>query len=250
MGKSNKRPLDRDSEKTSPPCKMPGGSMGGEAEILAKLTTFESKVESRFDTLYNKFVNLEKEVADIARSIREIEAVREEVGQLRAEVEGLQVVVAGYQRLEIETKRRSVLVKGLKFESEGKKFETRAQTLSALAKLFERLNMSPHLVDYYRLGGLREGEDGSKVCVRVQFDDVDQKMAMFEKLKADGRAFSDISVLTDYPSFQQQDFKILSGKAYELRKATPGIKTRIVPKGLGLVLQTKANAGAQWTVSR
>jgi hypothetical protein len=250
MGKNNKRPLDRDSEKTSPPCKMPGSAKSAESEILSKLSSFESKVDSRFESFSARFTSLEKEVTDIARALREIEAVRVEVGNLRSEVEGLKVAVQGYQRLEIETKRRSVLVKGLKFESEGRKFETRAQTLKALEKFFTRLNMSPHLVDYYRLGGLREGEDGAKVCVRVQFDDVDQKMAMFEKLKSNGQSFSDVSILTDYPSFQQQDFKILSGKAFELRKATPGIKTRIVPKGLGLVLQTRPNANAQWTVSR
>jgi hypothetical protein len=250
MGRTNKRPLDRDSEKTSPPCKMPGGTKSGESEILTKLTSFETKVESRFDVLYSKFTSLEKEVADIAKSIREIEAVREEVRSLKAEVEDLQVAVTGYQKLELETKKRSVLVKGLKFESGDKKFETRAQTLAALEKLFGRLNMTPHLVDYYRLGGRKEGEDGSGVCVRVQFDDVDQKLAMFEKLKTDGRALSDISVLTDYPSFQQQEFKALSGKAYELRKATPGLRTRIIPRGLGLALQTRPNANSQWTVSR
>lgn len=229
---------------------MPGNNRGDESEILAKLSTFEKKVDSKFDSLSDRFRNLEKEVSDIARALREIEAVRQEVNILREEVDNLKVAITGYHRLELETKRRSVLIKGLKFESGGKKFETRAQTLLVLGKLFERLGMTPHLVDYYRLGGLREGEDGSKVCIRVQFDDVDQKMVMFDKLKTDGQAFSDISVLTDYPSFQQQDFKILSGKAYELRKSSPGLKTRIVPKGLGLALQTKANAGAQWTVSR
>lgn len=246
----NKRPFVRDSEKVSPPSKMTGVAKGNESEILSKLCSFETKVDSRFESLLSRFGSLESEVAGIARALREIESVRGEVASLRAEVDSLQVAVSGYQRMEIEAKRRSVLVRGLMFESGDRKFETRAQTLAALGKFFGRLDMSPHLVDYYRLGGCKDGEDGSKVNIRVQFDDVDQKMLLFGKLKEGGRAFSDVSILTDYPSFQQQEFKNLSGRAYEARKANPGTKTRIVPKGLGLVLQTRPNASSQWTVSQ
>jgi len=243
MGKTNKRPLERDSVQISPPNKMAGGSKGNESEVLSKLTSIENK----FDSFENRFKNLEKEVAEIAKSLRELEAVRAEVTNLRKEVVGLKVSLTGYQKLEIESKRRSVLVKGVKFESGGARFETRMQTKAALAGFFTRLGMTPHLLDYYRLGGRKDDEDGSKVCIRVQFDDVDQKFDLFEKLKSGGRAFSDISILTDYPSFQQQEFKDLSGKAFNLRKATPGLKTRIVPRGQGLVLQTRTDAQNRWT---
>ena len=245
MGRNSKRPLDRDSVQISPPNKMAGGSKSSDhnSEVLAKL----SSIEAKFDSFQTRFSKLEKEVADIATALREMEAVKEDVDSLRAEIDNLKESVSGYQRMEIESKRRSVLVRGLKFESRDSKFETRTQTRAALATFFDRLGLTPHLVDYYRLGGRKENEDGSKVSIRIQFDDVDQKFDMFEKLKSAGQALSDISILTDYPSFQQQEFKALSTKAYNLRTATPGVKTRIVPKGLGLTLQTRPNAGAKWT---
>ncbi len=139
-----------------------------------------------------------------------------------------------------------MLVRGLPFKT-ADKFETRKQTKAVLADLFKRLDMTPHLVDYQRLGGLKPNEDGSKVSIRVQFVDVDQKFDLFEKLKSKGRAVDDVTILTDYPVFQLSEFKRLSGIAYNLRKDTPGTKTRIVPKGLSLVLQKKANATDKWT---
>ncbi len=107
--------------------------------------------------------------------------------------------------------------------------------------------MTPHLVDYQRLGGLKAGEDGSKVAIRVQFVTVDQKFDLFDALKVKGREMNDISILTDYPSFQLQEFKKLSGVAFNLRKDHPGTKTRIVPKGLGLILQKRTSAQDRWT---
>jgi len=108
--------------------------------------------------------------------------------------------------------------------------------------------MVPHLVDYQRLGGLKLNEDGSKISIRVQFVDVDQKFDLFDKLKAKGRELQDVSVLTDYPSFQLKQFKQLSEAAYKIRKENPGSKTRIIPKGLGLVLQKRAAGfNTTWT---
>jgi len=194
---------------------------------------------SEIRLLKEKFADIEKEVAEISKFVRDVES-------LRAEVSELKVVCEGYQRLELENKKRSVLLKGLMFKSEGK-FETRQQTKAALAEFFDRVGMTPHLVDYQRLGGRRENEDGSKVSVRVQFMDVDQKFTLFEKLQSKGRELQDVSVLTDYPSFQISQFKQLSSAAYKIRQERPGTKTRVIPKGLGLVLQRRADAQAKWT---
>ncbi len=101
----------------------------------------------------------------------------------------------------------------------------------------------PHLVDYQRLGGLKAGEDGGKVAIRVEFSDVDQQIGLFEKLKVKGRELQEYTVQTDYPRFQLQEFKNLSGRAYEIRKAKPGTKTRI---GLSLVLQTRNSTDDKW----
>ena len=232
---SNKRSLETDKG-ISPPAKMAARNVEAKLdEVLAKLDS----MESRFTNLETRFTNLEKEVAGINRALAELEAVKEEVETMRE-------TCHGFQRLEIETKKRSVLLRGLKFKTQGK-FETRMQTKEVLAGFFERLEMVPHLVDYQRLGGLRENEDGSKVSVRVQFADVDQKFQLFDKIKLKGNEMKDVSILTDYPVFQLQEFKNLSGLAYNLRKDNPGTKTRVVPKGLGLILQKKVNGSDQWT---
>jgi hypothetical protein len=227
---SKKRNLDKDSDKVSPPGKMGRSQNIGESgtqEILAKLDLIEAR-----------FANIEKEVVEIRKVLKEMENVK-------AEMETIKTAVTGLQRLELDSKRRCVLIRGLKFQTE-EKFETRPQTKEALAEFFRLIDMTPHLVDYHRLGGRKSDEDGSKVSVRVEFADVDQKFRLFELLRSKGRELAKYSVLTDYPSFQIPTFKNLSEKAYNLRVANPGTKTRIVARGLDLVLQRRANLSDKW----
>ena len=232
MGRKSKRSIEESgrAEGISPPSKMAPRN---------RSDSKSDKIISKLDAMGARLSNLEKEVAEISKALREMEAIRAEVNSMKDSVEG-------FQRLEIDSKKRSVLIRGLPFKTT-EKFETRQQTKLVLADLFKRLDMTPHLVDYQRLGGLKAGEDGTKVSVRVQFVTVDQKFDLFDALKAKGRAMDDISILTDYPVFQLQEFKKLSGQAFNLRKDNPGTKTRIVPKGLGLVLQRRANAHDKWT---
>ena len=228
-GKRTRKSLEIETEKVSPPAKMSSRNRSDlkSDEILAKLDAIEAR-----------FTNLELEVANMTKALKELEGMRREVDTLKETCDG-------FKRLELEMKRRSVLVRGLPFKTD-KKFETRTQTKEALAGFFERVEMTPHLVDYHRLGGIKQGEDGSKVSIRVQFVNVDQKFELFEKLKESGNALQDISILTDYPSFQMNEFKALSTKAYNIRTAAPGTKTRIVTKGIGLALQKRPRGNDQW----
>ncbi len=232
MGRKNKRSIEDigRSDGISPPSKMAprGRSDSKSDEILTKL-----------DALGARLSNLEKEVTELTKALREMEVIRNDINSMKDTCEG-------FQRMEIDSKKRSVLIRGLPFKT-SEKFETRAQIKLVLADLFKRLDMTPHLVDYQRLGGLKDNENGSKVAIRVQFVTVDQKFDLFDALKQKGRAMDDISILTDYPTFQLQDFKHLSGVAFKLRKDHPGTKTRIVPKGLGLILQKRSNAQDRWT---
>jgi hypothetical protein len=236
MGRK-KRGIDFDSERLSPPNKMTRNE--SQAAIMAKLDSLEAKIGS----LESRFAKVEQEVTELNRIISSFEGIREEIGSLKESQES-------FQRLEIESKKRCVLIKGLKFRSKGK-FETRAETREALASFFGLVGLvgdeRPHLVDYQRLGGLRAGEDGAKVAIRVEFSDVDQRIGLFEKLKTKGRELKEYSVQTDYPKFQLQTFKQLSEQAYNIRKAQAGTRTRIIPKGLGLALQTRASTEEKWT---
>ena len=231
MGKGNKRSIEDSGKQAgiSPPTKMaPRGRSDSKSE----------EILTRIDALGARLSNLEKDVAELTKALREMEAIRADVNSVKDTCES-------FKRLELEAKKRSVLVRGLPFKT-ADKFETRKQTKVVLAELFERLEMTPHLVDYQRLGGVKTGEDGSKVSIRVQFVNVDQKFDLFDALKNKGRAVDDVTILTDFPNFQMQEFKRLSGVAYNLRKENPGVKTRIVPKGLGLNLQRRANNLDKW----
>ena len=232
MGRKGKRQLETefDSEKTSPPNKMAKAISASKAdEILSKLNSIETR-----------FADLEKEVAAISNFVKELDAVKKEV-------EILKESVLGFQRVEIESKKRSVLVKGLMFNTR-EKFESREETKKSLAELFDKLEMKPYLLDYQRLGGRKGEEDGSRVPVRIQFADVDQKLNLFSRLKIKGRELKEISVLTDYPSFQLQEFKKLNEAGYKIRSEKPGTRTRVVPRGNGLILQTRTLAADRWVM--
>ena len=224
---------ERGNEKNSPPnkqFKMAKGIGAAKAdEILNKLTALEIKFEA-----------IEKEVLDIKKFMNEFGAVKQEVEMMRTTCEG-------FQRLEIESKKRSVLIRGLALNTR-QKYETRGETKAALAALFAKLEIKPYLVDYHRLGSRRGDEDGSGIAIRVQFMDLDQKLQLFDVLKTKGKDVKEISILTDYPSFQIEEFKKLSGLGYKIRTEKPGTRTRVVPKGLGLLLQQRANATDRWTV--
>jgi hypothetical protein len=233
-GKGNKRNIGEiNSEKVSPPNKMTRNQDSGDAEpsnsdLMERLAAFELR--------FNK---IDSELAGINKFVREFEMMKAEVRES----------CDGYRRLEIEGKKRSVLIRGLPFKSAGQ-YETRKETKDVLKGFFDRIGMGAHLVDYQRLGGLKEGENGSKIPIRVQFADVDLRFDMFDKLRAKGQDMKDVSVLTDYPEFQIPEFKRLSNIAYRLRKERVGTRTRIVPRGLKLLLQTRANVDDKWkTVS-
>lgn len=233
MGRNKKRSFESDTSKTSPPNKMPTRSRSGSVDR-------SSQILSEIAALREKFNEIEKEVADISKFVREVEL-------LRTKVEEVQGVCESFQRLELENKKRSVLLRGLNFRSVEKQYETRQETKAVLADFFGRVGMTPHLVDYQRLGGLKIGETGNKISIRVQFVDVDQKFDLFDRLKAKGRELQDVSVLTDYPAFQLKQFKQLSDAAYKIRQENPGTKTRIVPKGLALNLQRRPTRDDRWT---
>ena len=102
-GKRNRKSLDPDNEKASPPSKMSfSESQSKSDEILAKLNLLEER-----------FLAVENQVAELTRVLKDMESVKEEVESLKATCSGL-------QRLELEAKKRSILVKGLPLKAKGK----------------------------------------------------------------------------------------------------------------------------------
>ena len=94
--------------------------------------------------------------------------------------------------------------------------------------------------------------NGAKVPIRVIFADVDQKYELYDALRTHGKSVNvkNVQVLNDYPKFQVTEVKKLNQKGYELRQKSPGLSTRIVPKGLSVVLQSRQSKDEKWTLRK
>ena len=133
------------------------------------------------------------------------------------------------------------LIKGLKSRTV-EKYETRAETKESLDELFEFVALSPSIVDFHRLGPITWGKS-EETLIRVRFASIEDKNTIFAKFKEFGKneRLSKVSLINDYPLFQLNEVKRLSGVAYNLRAEKKGTKTRIVPRGLGVALQKQEN---------
>jgi len=218
------------SEKVSPPPKMTKGDSGS--------VTLEDVM---------------REILEIRKDNLEFHKWVKEVQGLKEEVKAINLAIDDFRRSEIDAKKTCVLIKGVKFSGNGK-FESRKDTHNGLKALFAELGgFTGHLLDYYRLGGKRDqNDDGAKVPIRVIFVDVDQKYELYDLLRTHGKKPSvrKIQILNDYPKFQVDEAKRLNQIGYDLRQGTQGLRTRIVPKGISLVLQSRRTADEKWTAVR
>ena len=147
------------------------------------------------------------------------------------------------KRYEVEQKKKSILVKGLESRT-NKKYESRQETYDRVNEMFEHAGLKSLTVeDYQRLGPIKPQETGSTL-VRIQFWAKDDKSELFAKFKeySNDPFLKKISLISDYPLFQLEEIKKLSNEAYQLRKKDKTVKTRIVPRGLEVCLQSKKGA--------
>ena len=165
----------------------------------------------------------------------------DEIDDLKYEITELRKTKENFQRFEIEQKRKCILIKGLASKSTGK-YETRIDTKASLDELFNFVDFHPNMEDYQRLGEIKQDET-EKTLVRVKFATIDDKNELFQKFKDMGKndELSKFSLINDYPSFQLAEVKRLSQVAYEIRSQNKETKTRIIPRGLGVVLQKRIN---------
>jgi len=154
-----------------------------------------------------------------------------------------------FMRFEVDQKKKSVLLKGLDTIST-KKYETRSETYRRVNDLFDHLGLNLTLEDYQRLGPIKPNDAGSTL-VRLQFWSKDDKTSLFSKFKEynNDEVVKRLSLINDYPLFQLAEVKRLSDESYKLRQSHKGTKTRIVPRGLDLLLQTRDSEGKWTTVS-
>jgi len=236
MDRKRNRSSENNPEKVSPPSKMNKSSGSVTlADVMKEILEIK-----------NKMVKIEEDNQEFHKWAKDLKEIKDKV-------EDIGLAIDDFKRSEIEAKKACVLIKGLKIEGSGK-FETRTETRERLRTLFAELGgFKSHMFDYYRMGGKKDSkDDGSKVPIRVVFVDVDQKFELFDLLRTHGKKpnVRNVQVLNDYPKFQVADAKKLNQKGYELRQQNPGLRTRIVPKGLSLVLQSRTDKNEKWTAVR
>ena len=238
----NFKKRDRDpSEQTSPPHKMSKNKdtpQPSNADLMGQLTQL---VAANKD-LSQKIDQIEKRFDKVERLFEEVEALKKEVARLSKPNDA-------FRRFEVEQKKKSVLLKGLDSLSKNK-YETRMETYKRVNDLFDHLGLNLTLEDYQRLGPLKPDDTGSTL-VRLQFWSKDDKSLLFAKFKeyTDDEVVKQISLINDFPLFQLSDVKRLSDEAYKLRQKDKKLKTRIVPRGLEVLLQKREASGKWMTVS-
>jgi hypothetical protein len=239
--KKRDRPL---GEQVSPPPKMAKNpSATGQPSNLDLMTQLTILVESNTGMI-KKIDALEKRLSLFEKLFEEVEYLKKEVERLSKQ--NRSSVNDGFRRFEVEQKKKSILVKGLPSMTT-KKFETRQETYDRVNELFQHVGLNLTLEDYQRLGQIKpEG-----TMVRLQFWTRDDKSMLFAKFKeySDDPVIKRISLINDYPSFQLADVKKLSDESYKLRQKDKALKTRIVPRGLEVRLQTRKGTGKWMLVS-
>lgn len=152
-----------------------------------------------------------------------------------------------FKWIELEQKKFNLILRGLPKHPESKQFETRDQTRIVIHDFFEFLEVGIELRDYIRLPDMKVGKGKKPGIIRIELLRLDDKNALFGALSKKGKEseIKGISVLQDLPFSFQKDFKILDKEAFELR-GKEKVRTRIVAKGLQLVLQKRASANDKW----
>ena len=221
MNKRNRAVLES-GLKVSPPSKM--------AKNNEKVFTI-ADVMNTFEAMRNDWKG---EFVKVWNKLEEVDVLKEQIVELNKAKES-------FQRFEIEEKKKCLLIKGLRSKTVGK-YETKAETKESLDELFEFVGLTPSLADFHRLGPITQGTS-EETLIRVRFASIEDKNSLFAKFKEFGKndRLSKVSLINDYPLFQLNEVKRLSGIAYKLRTEKKGTKTRIIPRGLGVVLQKQEN---------
>lgn len=235
--KKRDRPV---GEQISPPYKMAKNPQPSNLDLMTQLTQL---VAANTDMI-KKIDSLEKRLSLFEKLFEEVDHLKKEVERLSKQ--NKRSVDEGFRRFEVEQKKKSLLIKGLPCMS-SKKYETRQETYDRVSELFNHLGLNLTLEDYQRLGPVKpEG-----TMTRILFWTRDDKSMLFAKFKefSSDPVIKRISLINDYPSFQLAEVKKLSDEAYKLRQQDRSVKTRIVPRGLEVKLQTRKGTAKWMTVS-
>jgi hypothetical protein len=168
---------------------------------------------------------------------KEVETLKKELSAVHSEVADLKRIVHGH---EFERVKNNIIVSGLSLHKDAKERETMEQTKEVIQALYKEMGL-----DYkeanpehsYRLPG--KPDQKGPPLMKIQFSREMCKKAFFAALpKLRSNKKISVGISDEIPSYLKEQFKMLSEKAYKLRK-DKGCKTRIVVKFSGLVLLRK-----------
>ncbi len=242
---SNNKKRDRgESDQISPPHKMTkGGQQFGAQPSNSDLMAQLDKLMTSNAVMMDKITELEKRFTLVEKLFQEVEDLKKEVERLSKQAKPNDA----FMRFEVEQKKKCVLVKGLRSLTD-RKYESRNETYDRVSELFSHIGLSLTLEDYQRLGPIKSDDPGSTL-VRLQFWSKDDKAQIYAKFKefSDDPSINKISLINDYPLFQLAQVKKLSEESFRLRQKNKQTKTRIVPRGLEVQLQTRNGNTGKWT---
>ena len=191
--------------------------------------------------------------SDFTSQLTEINKKLDKVEDLGNKVQVMEKTMNVWERrfkqLEVEEKRKWIVIKGMWKQDDVTQFESRVQLAASLEDLKQLLGIKTPFMEYYRLKDLKRNNNTFPGLVKVKFVTSDEKDHFFSRVAAAGNLedLKGLSFQQDIPSFLVEDFKRLDGQAFRLRKSEK-LKTRVVIRNLGLVLQSRARTeGSKWT---
>ena len=153
------------------------------------------------------------------------------------------------KQMEIEEKRKWVVIKGLWKQDDVVNYKTKKQLGTSLEELKAIMGISTPFMEYYRLKDFKRNNETFPGLVKVKFVTSDERDFFFSRVIQTGSSedLKGVSFQQDIPAFLVDDYKKLDGVAFNLRK-TDKVRTRIVIRNLGLVLQKRERVdGARWS---
>jgi hypothetical protein len=169
---------------------------------------------------------------------KEVETLKKELSAVHSEVADLKKIVHGH---EFERVKNNVIVSGLALHKDAKERESVDQIKDVVGWMFGEMDLDhkkAKIDQCYRLPG--KPDQKGPPLLKIQFSREMDKKAFFAALPNLRKSTKKISIgiSDEIPSYLKEQFKMLSEKAYKLRK-DKGCKTRIVVKFSGLVLLRK-----------
>ena len=199
-----------------------------------------------------KFKGVEKDtVQERAGLSRKLVDMTKQIGDVKDKVTSQKGGGADMRKHLIRAERReretNVIVRGVAYEGHD---ETQEQLDELVRKLLDSMPFpsKPKLRFAQRLVNKKKPRPASGTAppVIISFDGMDYKKALFAGLPQWGKHNTEFKFSHDVPPSLKTEHDALEKRAYELRQAEPGTKTRVVIKDVTAVLLAKKPGEARF----